>query len=268
MQNVNKIELRKFVLIAYFSISVASKLTEDCPDNRSNIPNTSLKHPPKNRNLHINHLALDVLCCCFEILVPRRRNFPFAWSGNQRKIFEHQRSVRDISGEVSKTFSRHFGEPSGKFSEMQTNQEADKSKKNKKTTTIRRPKIGWFYQVFFVLLFCFSIFSCVFQRISGPHRVRNVGERISCRYAVMSSKTHGVAPKDDETTVLKKRLVPNFGRKYVWVTDRTIFSQQQLGEATRRNKSMHLGTCFVCFFSMSAWKEQLFNTISVYRISR
>ena len=54
----------------------------------------------------------------------------------------------------------------------------------------------------------------------GPHRFRNVREAISCNFALLSSKSHGVALKYDEKIVLKNSLVENFGRRYLWAIDR------------------------------------------------
>ena len=49
---------------------------------------------------------------------------------------------------------------------------------------------------------CFCLLSVFFRlffsRIQGPHRFRNVGETNSCNFTLISSKTHGVAPRNDE----------------------------------------------------------------------
>ena len=56
----------------------------------------------------------------------------------------------------------------------------------------------------------------------GPHRFRNVSEAISDNFVLLSSNMHLVAPIHDEQTVLKNSLVDNFGRRYLWATDRSL----------------------------------------------
>ena len=58
------------------------------------------------------------------------------------------------------------------------------------------------------------------QEILGPPRFRNASKAISCNFVLLSSKLLRGAPRNDEKTVLKNSLVNNFGRRYLWATDR------------------------------------------------
>ena len=62
------------------------------------------------------------------------------------------------------------------------------------------------------------------QEILGPHRFRNVRRVISCNFVLLSSALLRGAPRNDgQKTKLKNSLVDNFGRRYLWATDRRCF---------------------------------------------
>ena len=59
----------------------------------------------------------------------------------------------------------------------------------------------------------------LFEEILDPHRFRNVRKAISCNFVLLSLPL--VVPINHEKTVLKNSLVANFGRRYLWATDRS-----------------------------------------------
>ena len=71
-----------------------------------------------------------------------------------------------------------------------------------------------------------------------PHRFRNVREAISCNFVLLPSNMHLVAPIHDEKTVLKNSLVANFGRWYLWATDRTETTVEVVALEVARPRSM------------------------------